>query len=405
MIDTINSSMNQDTDFNPIIEYIPFMSTIHAIKALFDKATHLPSMSPQSIAKSRYYSHVSSTSYTRQLTLMIPILGNLIIYLYDQSRKNLIERTSPEPIGCKKVNISSHSKTSTPALNEAFIEAIKRDDVKKVEELIESGADLNTPVSYPWTFYDMDAYINTSALTYCIRHKRQKMVKILLKNSSLEELNEALILDLEEKNRGMFVEDLIIAGADVNYMCKSSKKIPLQLATTNCDVKTVSCLIKAGANINRLDAYGKTALIEAALHSSPAMVSVLLKAGSNVNHTDRYGKTALMAAVERGNLEIVQILLKTSQIHQGAFLGLGTKPINYANEDGDTALMLAIRNVRYSYFDQRGYNVCMNTQKIVQTLLSTPGIDIDHANKKGETAKLLLEKLDKEMKKSSIYIR
>ena len=94
MIDTINSSMNQDTDFNPIIEYIPFMSTIHAIKALFDKATHLPSMSPQSIAKSRYYSHVSSTSYTRQLTLMIPILGNLIIYLYDKSRKNLIERTS-----------------------------------------------------------------------------------------------------------------------------------------------------------------------------------------------------------------------------------------------------------------------------------------------------------------------
>ena len=405
MIDTIDSSMNQNTDFNPIIEYIPFMSTIHAVKALFDKATHLPSMSSQSIAKSRYYSHLSSTSYTRQLTLMIPIIGNLIIYLHDKSRKNLIQTPRPEPIGCKKVDISSHSKTSTPALNEALIQAVKMDDVKKAEELIGSGADLNTPVSYRWTFYDMDAYINTSALIYCMRHKRQEMVKILLKNSSLDQLNEALILDLEEKNRGMFVEDLIKAGADVNYMCERRKKSPLHLATTNCDVKTVSSLIKAGANVNRSNEYGKTALIEAALDSSAAVVSVLLKSGANVNHRDRYGKTALMAAVERGNLEIVQILLKTSEIHQGGFLGLGTKPINYANEEGDTALMLAIRKVRYTYFDQRGYNVCMNTQKIVETLLSTPGIDIDHANKKGETAKLLLEKLDKEMKKSSIYIR
>ncbi|QQR48751.1 hypothetical protein IPF37_04290 [bacterium] len=94
---------------------------------------------------------------------------------------------------------------------------------------------------------------------------------------------------------------------------------------------------------------------------------------------------------------MVQELLQCPEVTTGSFCGFGTKSINYADKDGNTALIRAIQKVQTSYVagDKRGHKACVDSQKIIDILLNTPGIDPHHANKKGETAIALLEKLNK----------
>ena len=81
----------------------------------------------------------------------------------------------------------------------------------------------------------------------------------------------------------------------------------------------------------------------------------------------------------------------------GSYFGFATKPINYADQDGNTALILAIQRVRSTYINNQEYNICVNSQNIIKTLLETPGIDPHHVNKNDETAITLLEKLNDQM--------
>lgn len=120
---------------------------------------------------------------------------------------------------------------------------------------------------------------------------------------------------------------------------------------------------------------------------------MLLKEGANVSYVNKHGRTTLMEAVVQHDLNTVQSLLQVPEMTTGSHFSAGTKPINYADKDGNTALILAIKNIRYSYIDNQEYNICMNSQNIIQALLDTPGIDVCHANKNGETAVFLFEKL------------
>lgn len=69
--------------------------------------------------------------------------------------------------------------------------------------------------------------------------------------------------------------------------------------------------------------------------------------------------------------------------------------INYANSKGDTALIIAIGCIRSTYVagNNEQYNDCINSQKIVEKLLQTPRINLHHANKNGDTAITLLNKM------------
>ncbi len=57
--------------------------------------------------------------------------------------------------------------------------------------------------------------------------------------------------------------------------------------------------------------------------------------------------------------------------------------------------MLAIEKICSNYFDSQGYNICLNSQEIVEKLFHAPGCDHHHKNKNGMTGLILLEKLHK----------
>ncbi len=276
-----------------------------------------------------------------------------------------------------------YSKMSTAELNAAFVSAVRQNNSEKIQELIQAGANVNTPIPYTITSGDCDWDIESSALTYAISNNCPNIVKALLKDKQKlnENLNEALNEAIIEGYLGV-VKALIEGGADINYI-NGDANTPLIIATINSN------------------AYGEFSLqaqsqSRSRWRSRREIIQTLLKAGAKVNNVNKSGRTALMEAVINHDLNTVQSLLEVPEISKGSFFGLGTKPINYADNNGDTALILAVKNIRCSYINNQEYSICINSQRIIEQLLKFPGINPHHVNNNGETAITLLEQLTKQ---------
>jgi len=64
--------------------YFPAMSTVSNLVDIFIKCVVLPFLSQQDIQKDRYYTYVQEKSLLRCVVLLVPILGNLLVYMYDK---------------------------------------------------------------------------------------------------------------------------------------------------------------------------------------------------------------------------------------------------------------------------------------------------------------------------------
>jgi hypothetical protein len=98
-------------------------------------------------------------------------------------------------------------------------------------------------------------------------------------------------------------------------------------------------LLKAGADVDFLDASGTTALHLAAQRGHDAVVRTILEAGANVNFSDAWGTTALHFAAQRGHDDIVRTLLR-----HGA-------DVNAVDGAGNTPLSLALPSNHSSVID------------------------------------------------------
>lgn len=300
--------------------------------------------------------------------------------------------------GAKSVSKASslfaedYSKMSTSELNAAFVLAVKKHDAEKMQKLIEAGADVETPISYVWTSGDCDWNVETSAYVYARRRGESKLLRVLI--NAEKNVNKALHLAAGQGFSDL-VKEFIEKGANPNDV--SEGKPPLFDAIGYGSPSIVEELIRAGADINYVDKDKDTPLTYAVKCSYDKITSILLEAGANIAHVDKHGKTPLMMAVSNHDFNTVEKLLQLPKMTTGSFFGFGTKPINYADDEGNTALILAVKKVRYSYIVGRKdeYNDCLNSQSIVKALLAVPEIDLHHENQEGETAITLLEKLKK----------
>ena len=76
-------------------------------------------------------------------------------------------------------------------------------------------------------------------------------------------------------------------------------------------VKAVEgCLSEGGVDVDALNQYGNTALIEAANHGDTEIVKLLMPFNPDLNTTSAGGRTALMCAAFKGHREVVEILLE-----------------------------------------------------------------------------------------------
>ncbi len=95
------------------------------------------------------------------------------------------------------------------------------------------------------------------------------------------------------------------------------------------DLPAVKSFIVNGANVDKKDEYGQTALMAASQAGQIEIVQALIANGANVDKKDDYGQTALMAASASGHKDVVQALLD-----KGA-------DVKAKQNDGVTALMYA----------------------------------------------------------------
>src|SRR5262249_52499923 len=68
-------------------------------------------------------------------------------------------------------------------------------------------------------------------------------------------------------------------------------------------------LIRAGADVTKLNGYGVTPMSLASANGNAQMIALLLEAGAGANVTDQTGETALMSATKVGNVDAIQTLL------------------------------------------------------------------------------------------------
>ena len=115
----------------------------------------------------------------------------------------------------------------------------------------------------------------------------------------------------------------------------------LQIASRDGNSEDVELLLELGANINKTNKIGCTALHEAVLNGHVEIVKLLLQNEPDVGAKVRNQNTALQFAAQKGHLEITKLLLKS-----GA--DVNTKnarqwtPLHYAAYNGhsDVVLML-----------------------------------------------------------------
>ncbi len=302
---------------------------------------------------------------------------------------------------------ADYPKMSANELNEALIIAVKKGSSDDVQKLVRSGANVNQKITYTKSNYDdYDSDITCTLLEYAAKNGYVDIVKELIQKLKNDDINTALILAAEEGHANV-VRELVQAKPKVDVintaLISSARNFPG--ITTNPSsgrrdrtalkdyLNVIKELIKAGANVNHANEYGNTALIEiiecslyteAQKNNRVEIIQALLKAKANVNHANKLSDTALIRAIQKHDFDAVQILLKTPGIN-----------VNYADKNGNTALIIALQCIEYTYVagNNEQYNNCLNSQKILEILLQTPGINPHHVNKNGDTAIMLFEKL------------
>ena len=159
---------------------------------------------------------------------------------------------------------------------------------------------------------------------------------------------------------------------------------PLHVAAQyNADADAVSALIDLGFSVNRRSRKGFTPLMCAALNPNPGVAERLIKAGAQFNRPDKYGNTALMYACRHAHgIGIVEALLDAGA-NVKAVNSLGQSPLMYAayNDDaGVTALLIehgasddrADKDGRGALFYAAGYN---SNPEVVRAIIDGAGGD------------------------------
>ncbi len=199
--------------------------------------------------------------------------------------------------------------------------AIKNNDVRTLEQLIQNGMDLNSydakgrPLVYfalinsSWSSLrlladngaDMNAPVaktGETPLIYAVSaaERVQKEIENLYLNEmtpeqqvqKAEEIKETVTAEM--KRAAQTVRILIDLGADTNQ--ETPFGTPLNKAASNSmNTDIVKILLDSGADVNQPDQNGRTALFYAEANGCADISLQLIAAGGDVYHKDASGKT------------------------------------------------------------------------------------------------------------------
>ena len=217
---------------------------------------------------------------------------------FSQTRQTL-SSPLPEPSfeGARATN-PAQLKQTDPLTNKLF-EAIENEDVASLQALLEAGANKNAVNQY-----------GESALQVAVEKGSLEMVDALLdqganaNNVSLMPQARAPLLIAAEQGNEEIVSRLLEAGANVNFKDEQGKTA-LHYASSR---EVGKLLLEANAEITAEDLNGRAPLHEMALRGDYELIEEALFYGADPNKADSNGKTALLEASQKGHTAVTALL-------------------------------------------------------------------------------------------------
>ena len=244
------------------------------------------------------------------------------------------------------------------ALAQELIQALKDDDLIKMEELLKKGADPNIATSIfqknifaqtlaKFPFYEACSANNLKAVELMLEYGANP--NLAPKHYNLTALGSVCYYGEMNENKFEIVKILVENGANINqvnnsgstplaailkypafdqtneiffYLIERGANIKIEemdlilFSSGNYNNAALDYLLAKGTDINAKNNLGKTALIYLVLRYSPnrdeskkhlEMISYVLERGANKNMKDNDGKTALDYASETGNSELIEL--------------------------------------------------------------------------------------------------
>ena len=208
------------------------------------------------------------------------------------------------------ISASFHCQPAKPLtredLNRALLDAAYGGSAKKVKELLQKGADINTKNEFGSTPFRL-AVVGDNV----------NVVELFLKlgQDPNRESDKAIpdgtpLMSAAANGNVKLLKLLLRYGAKPDYPT-SGKATALMSAIGHTEIFEI--LINHGANIHARDNYGRTVLIWAALHCTEEVVTLLCKIGADPEIKDNGGNTALTQAKNKGRSRIVELLTNCSK--------------------------------------------------------------------------------------------
>ncbi|WP_344783512.1 ankyrin repeat domain-containing protein [Microbacterium kribbense] len=126
------------------------------------------------------------------------------------------------------------------------------------------------------------------------------------------------------------VEELVASGADLDAV-DARGRTPILLAAIGRHYDVVKVLAAAGADIDKQDNTCINPFLLGCITNDLALVRIMIDAGTDLSRLTRFGGNGLTPACEKGFLEITEELLTHTDIN-----------VNHTNGVGWTALIEAI---------------------------------------------------------------
>ena len=189
---------------------------------------------------------------------------------------------------------------------EDFFKAIKVDDVRTLQQLLNRGFDANT----------LDPQ-GQHGLLVAIKEPSPKVVKILVDApkidlNTLNVLGESPLMLASLKGELELATQMVQKGADVN----KTGWTPLHYAASNGHAPLIRLLLENHAYIDAESPNGTTPLMMASMYGSPEAVKLLIEEGADPLLKNQQGLTALDFANRGKRPDAIQLLSKAVRSKQ-----------------------------------------------------------------------------------------
>jgi ankyrin repeat protein len=192
---------------------------------------------------------------------------------------------------------------SSYGLAPLLIEAVKARSPNFVRSILDAGANVNGTESDLFLLHDHPDPNERTALLEAVSWGDQTIIQDLIDSGADVNLCMALELAVEKKDAKV-VQILLNNGANVNRFCTGLDRTALQEAVESCDIEMTEILLSNGADPN-----DSSALLAALLRCKPLFQRLLKEFKGRYFGKKGFGSSTLSIVILNGDLELMDELL------------------------------------------------------------------------------------------------